>query len=563
MAGDAETTGLDPFSPKTQVTHLSHWSNDGQGQSFPVDNHEGMERMARLMATGCTKLFFNAPFDTAMLLKTPVRLTSPVICVLLMAQIALPDEKTKKLKPLCRKYLKDPMLEEIRLKKWLAMNPGKHYGDAPKHIIEPYNLKDSRMALELFYYLSAFFDKHDQWTLLEREMLLMRRVVIPMENRGVNIDLAAVDALKIEVRDALKNMRLRLSGITNNPRFNPNSPQQVLAALTKEGTYRPTRFSNKTGKPKTDKVALLETPSELGTLILQYRKIDKAQTTYLKRLNVPLLRVHFNQGGARTGRFSSSGPNLQNIPRPEESFLGKIRRCFIPRPGCRLLFIDYKQLQLRLAAHFSEEDHMLRAIGDGKDLHDETCKLIFDIKHGHKDWDLLRYLAKTINFSELFGAGPPKIRETILEDTDGRIRLSLATVARHVNEWKAKHPRIMALFTRVAVEVSKTGGVTTPYGRYLPVDPYKSYVGVNYLIQGTEADFMKQKMFLVEDHLKPYKTKLLMTVHDELIFNWHRDELFLAKELKDIMEDYTTFKVPLICSVSYGKNWQDKKKLAV
>jgi len=566
---DTETTGLDVHSSKVQVTNISYWNSSGRGKAFHVSNHEGKNAVALIASDpNITKLMFNAKFDVRMLAKEGINIRSPLICVLIAAQMMLPDELTKNLKQLSRKLLKDPYLEEIRLKKYIRERKinvrERGYADIPGFIIDPYNLKDSKNTLELFYYLMPALDKHHQWTVLEREMLLMRKVVLPMESYGVMLDLEEVDRLKILVRKEIQGIKKQLVTITGLPEFNPNSQTQVLAALRQEGIFRPTRFSNKTGAPKADIIALLEYPSPLGSLVVKYRKIAKAQTTYLKNFDRKILRVSFNQLGARTGRFSSSGPNLQNIPRAkEDSLLSQMRRCFIARPGCRLLFIDYKQLQLRLAAHFSGEEHMLQAINEGKDLHDQTCMLVFERDPKDKDWELMRYLAKTFNFAVLFGAGPERLRETILKDTMGALRLTTHAIARYLNDWKEKHSKIMRLFDTVAMEIATTGGVTTPYGRFLSVDSSASYVGVNYLIQGTEADFIKLKMLVVTEMLKGYKSRMQMTVHDELGFNLHRDETHLVRPVVNAMQDLTTFKVPLVCSVSIGKNWYDKRKVSL
>lgn len=564
VAIDTETTGLDVYDPNVRLTHISHWDNEGKGTAFEVEHHERRKVAAAIIADpNITKLIFNAKFDIRMLHRVNINFKGPVIDVMLMAQMLLPEEKTKGLKHLVRKFLKDPYLEEMRLHKWLRENKIKEYGLAPKHIIMPYALADAKRLMELFAYFSGGMDKYDLWTVLEREMLLMKKVVMPMESYGITTDQEAVSELTIACRNRLKELKQELRAITNNPKFNPNSPAQVVAAVY-DGTVKPTRFSKKTGKPSADNVALLEVPSKLGSLIIQFRKVDKASSTYLRHLHKPLLRVSFNQGGAKTGRFSSSGPNLQNIPRPkEDSLIGSLRKCFVAREGHRLLFVDYKQIELRLTAHYSGEAHMLEAISKGIDLHGLTCRLLFGKTENSPDWDLFRFLSKTLNFAVVYGTGPDKFRSTVLKDTDGKVRITLQQAAKYIGEWKQKHPAVMRLFDDVAMEVAKTGGIVNHYGRYIPVDQYKSYVGVNYKIQGTAADFMKMKMLFVQDLLKDKQTRLVLTVHDELVFDTVVSEKDLAYTIVDTMEDGRTFKVPLLCSAKLGKNWFNPKKLAI
>lgn len=560
---DTETTGLDTFDPQVQVTHASYWTSLGKGAAFEIGNHEKKERLSAYAADPTvTKLMFNAKFDLRMLDKIGIKVRGPLIDVMLIAQLLLPDEKVKNLKHLVRKFLKDPYIEETRLKQWLRANKTKIYGHAPKHIIEPYALADARRTLELFFFLSGGLDKQNLWTVLEREMLLMRKVVLPMETAGVHIDMKGIDPLKIKVREELKPMKTRMCEIAQNPAFNPNSGKQALAALAVEGIFRPTRFSNQTGKPKVDVAALLEFPSELGSLLVKYRKLSKANSTYLKNFDSPLLHVSFNQGGARTGRFSSSGPNLQNIPRADENtLLGQMRRLFVAPRGYRLLCIDYKQIELRLTAHFSQQQHMLDAILSDEDLHGVTCKKMFGIDETHAQWKAKRYFAKTLNFAVLYGIGPDKYRLSVLKDTAGTTRISLVQASSYINDWKLQHPAVMKLFENVALEVAKTGGIENHYGRYMPVESGKSYVGVNYKVQGSAADFLKMKMFAVAKLLRNHETKLIMQVHDELVFRVPVAERSIVCDLLEVMEDKTTFDVPLLCSAKWGPNWFDQQDI--
>lgn len=571
LALDTETTGLRVHDPKVITTHVSWFNHKGQGNVIEVGNTSTITDAQlvtlneRVNDPNNTLLLFNAKFDIPMLAKVGIRPTCHVVDVMLMAQMVKPGEKNKNLKHMSRKFLNDLYLEEIAMKKWMKENPGKVQGHAPRHIVLPYAYKDARRTLELFHFLEAGMDEYELWPVLEREMTLMRHVM-RMERNGVLIDQSRVDELYIQTTREAKAIKDELVKLTKLPKFNPNSSAQV-AKVVYDGSIMPRRFSNKTGKPKVDVVALLESPSTIGSLVVKYRKVTKARSTYLDNLRKVYadgrLRCSFNQGAARTGRFSSSEPNLQNIPRPDNTALGNIRSCFIAGQGKRLLFVDYKQIELRLAAHFSGESHMLDAIRKGIDLHGVTCKRMFNIGEIHPKWDELRYVAKTLNFAVLYGTGGETYRLSVLKDTDGAIRLSLHQATSYIDEWKSKHPAIMALFSRVIDDVAKTGGVTNFYGRFLPVDRFEPYVGVNYKIQGTAADFIKMKMMMVSTWLKAnnLKTMMLMQVHDELVFELYKEERWIIPRLVKLMEDRSTFQVPLICSVSIGKNWQDKKEL--
>ena len=507
---------------------------------------------------------FNAKFDMRMLEKQGVFVDNNLIDVLLMAQMVLPDEDQHNLKHLSRKILKDPYIEEINLKKWLKLNNEKVYGKAPKSIILPYAMADAKRTLELFVVLSTAFDKHHLWHILEREMFLMRQVVMPMEAYGAAIDTDAVQELAEKTTREQASLKQQLIELTGDKKFNPNSSKQVAQHIYKDAA--PTRFSRKTGAPKTDIIALLESHSPIASLVVQYRASSKSVSTYLSHLRKPIIHTSLNQGGTCTGRFSSSGPNLQNIPRPgKANLLAEVRKVFVARPEDRLLFIDYSQIEMRLAAHFSQEPHMLDAIQNGKDLHDETCIVVFDKKPSSLDWELYRYLSKTLNFSVLYGTGPGKLRETVLKQTQGKVKLTELQAFKFIQTYKSKNTKIMQMFADVAKEISNTGGVRNFYGRFVPVDLSRAYVGVNYKIQGTAADFIKYKMLLVNQFLKEThsKIKMMLQVHDELIFNLPKQNAKQVREIVRIMEDHSTFCVPITSSVSYGPNWMDKKKLVL
>lgn len=508
-------------------------------------------------------LLFNAKFDLPMLEKVGIRPKCIVLDVMLMCQMVFGNEKTHGLKHMSRKFLKDPYLEEVVINKWRKQNGMKPHGEAPRHIVEPYALADARRTVELFVYLCAPMRKWKLWPILRHEMKLMR-VVRKMETAGVLIDADAVDRLSIQVDKRLKKIKDRLSHLTKNPEFNPNSHQQVVASVF-DGSVTPVRFSKKTGQPTVDEITLLEQPSEIGSLVVQYRKIAKAKTTYLKNFQKTdgsgRIRVSFNQCGARTGRFSSSGPNLQNIPRPGDDSLGKLRSCFIAEPGKRLIFIDYSQIELRLTAHFSKEKSMLEAINNGYDLHSSTCKKVFNKTEEDEDFERWRYLAKTLNFAIIYGTGADTFRTTVLKNTGGKIKLTLQESADIISNYKSTHPHIEELFSSVINEVSRTGGVKNYYGRFMQVEKHQPYKGVNYKIQSTAADFMKLKMLEVDKFLKDKETRLVLTVHDELAFEVPKSENRIWWTIAEIMEDHTEFRVPLTTSVAIGKNWMDKREL--
>lgn len=381
-----------------------------------------------------------------------------------------------------------------------------------------------------------------------------------MEDMGITVDRKQCKEFIEQVDTELFRIKKELTKLSGIPSFNPNSNPQV-SKLIYSGNAFPTRFSNKTGEASTDKIALLEIGTHEAKLILEYRTLGKAKSTYLKKFATSSGIIHpsFNTVGAITGRFSSSNPNLQNIPRPKESFLGRVRSCFKPREGKLLFFVDYDQIEIRLGAHFSGDEKLRKAIRRKEDIHSRSCKNVFGITEQAKDWDLKRYIAKTLNFAMWYGAGPNTFKNTLLREAG--ITISIMEAVEYVEKYKAENPAMMNLFREIDNEVWEKEGITNPYGRYIKVPRSQSYIGVNYLIQSTAADVLKDAMLRVDKVIKGSRTNLILTIHDELVFELDKKDKELIPVIKETMEVLDLFSVPLTCSLSVGKDWGHKIKI--
>jgi DNA polymerase-1 len=519
------------------------------------------------------KLFYNAKFDVPMLMKEGYKIRGPVWCLLIMAQMVLPEEHQHGLKHIARKISKVKYEEVDRLKAWMGKGKNKRpMWEAPAHILGPYALRDAKETFDLWPPLYEGLKDWGMVSLYKREMKVMR-VVSKMEKRGLLVDRERTTGLLKKCDKELKSLKIRLCELTEDWKFNPNSPIQVAKQVYSKGVYC-SRYTDK-GQPSTNRVSLLELNTELARGVARYRELSKSGGTYLRNLikgmdEQGIFRAAFNQAVAITGRFSSSGYggqkfNLQNIPRPNDrkGVLGRIRECIISRPGYRLFFFDMDQIEMRLNAHFTEDERMIATILKGGDLHDLTCRRMFKLKKSSKKWKVMRYLAKTLNFLVIYGGRERRLQETIYDQTEGELSIPLEDCADHVQAYWEAHPDLQTLFDTIAEEVARTGGVTNPYNRFSPVQASKSYVGVNYLIQGTAADYLKKAMLKCDAILKGKRSNMLMTIHDELVFEIHYTEKGLVPLLRDAMEDYDTFDVPLTASVEMGYRWGKKKKVIV
>lgn len=575
IAVDTETSGLDVYSPTTHVLLTSVWTDEGKGHVYKQPAYPGLDQGLSwwLSEESITKLYWNAKFDIRFLRKHGYKLAGPYIDVSLVARLLYTYEQQFTLKHFARKFLEVLYTEETELKKYIRahkLDVKTHgYAEIPDRILFPYCLRDSQSTLELFFFCKERLKEHPGLkNILKREHKI-QKISARMEGIGINLDPERCRRLLGKAEKRLAVIREDLCGRAHNPSFNPNSSRQV-ADLVYNGSVSPARFSDKTGLPSVDAVALLQSGSPVGALVTEWRQTSKAVSTYLKpfiRLTErnPTIHPSLNSSGTITGRFSSSGPNLQNIPRPKKSVMGMLRSCFVAREGFEFLFCDFDQIELRLAAHFAKEQSMLDAIHAGKDLHGETARRMFGVTPEDKTWEFHRYLAKTLNFSILYGTGSQKFCDTVLKQSSmfgEPIVLDVSEAYNYIARYKETHPGIMNLFTVIDTEVRQTGGVKNPYGRFIYVNEWKSYTGVNYLIQSTAAEVMKDALMNTWKFLKGKKSRLLLTVHDELIFEISHQERKIMPVLRELMENNTDFSVPLTCSASFGPNWGEKTKLS-
>jgi DNA polymerase I len=307
---------------------------------------------------------------------------------------------------------------------------------------------------------------------------------------------------------------------------------------------------------------------ELPRLILDWRGLHKLKSTYIDAL--PQLvhpatgRVHtcFNQAVAATGRLSSSDPNLQNIPIRTE--LGRrIRRAFVASPGNVLISADYSQIELRVLAHLAGEEALADAFRAGEDIHDRTALKVFGPESG-LDAHELRRRAKIINYALLYG----KTAFTLAKD----IGVTKDAAQEFIDAYFAGFPRVRGFIEDTLQRARETGVVKTLFGRRRLVPELNSRNGqiraaaervtVNMPIQGTAADILKKAMIDLHGELpkRGLRTRMILTVHDELLFEGPQEEAETASEVvREHMESTVALTVPLTVDVGFAENWRDAK----
>jgi DNA polymerase-1 len=397
-------------------------------------------------------------------------------------------------------------------------------------------------------------------------------VLYQMEADGVGLDCAVLEALSKECGVKMAQVEESLHRIAGGP-FNINSPKQLGEVLF-ERLKLPVIKKNKTG-PSTDEEVLtkLSRQHALPAMILEYRQMAKLKSTYLDALPVLInpqtgrLHATFNQAGAETGRLSSNNPNLQNIPIRTE--LGqRIRKAFVPyESGHLLLAADYSQIELRILAQLSGDESLKEACqGDG-DIHRQTASLMFDIPESKVD-DKMRYAAKRINFGIVYGISS----FGLAKDLD----VSVSQAQDFIDKYFLRYPKVRSFLDGEIQKARDLGYVTTQFGRrrYLP-DIHNRNMGlrqfaerqaINAPMQGTAADLIKIAMVKISREMERQKlsSTMIMTVHDELVFDVPRDELKkMAAMVRQEMEGAMGSSVPMKTSLKAGPNWLEMKAIEV
>lgn len=567
LALDTETTAdvrknaVKPWHPTTRLTHLSWWTVSEEGDKKGGVTNK-IETIHKVCESDKIKVFWNAKFDLHILHLAGIKVRGPYLDVLILARLLDTAALKFDLKSWARRHLDVNYIEEIRLKEYCKKERC-CYGDAPARLLKPYALRDAQSTFELW--IKLWKSANGAVRKLFRTEMQVLRCVLEMERLGVQLNIPRAQELIEKARPKLAKLLVEIRDEVGHEDFNPRSTPQLQQILY-DGFVDVQRWT-KTGNPSTDEIALLTHPYDIARKILRYRKLEKFLNTYLKGLidgckRDGCLHPSFNQGGTRTGRFSSSNPNLQNLPRVSKKALGQIRSLIQARHGQVFLFLDYEQVELRVGAHLANEIKMLKALCSGEDIHALTAQTIFHGAKKDKDWWKKRFIGKGLNFAVFYGVGPEGFRAKLLKDSEGRIRITFEQADRYIRRFHDLYPAIQPFYEQVTQEVAETGGITNPFGRFIHVPSETPYVGVNYKVQSTPADLLKVRIPHCVRACSDLSSRLLLVVHDELIFEVpERHVSVAARTLKDIMEEHRMFNVPLTVSAAVGKTWGSKTTL--
>jgi DNA polymerase-1 len=392
-------------------------------------------------------------------------------------------------------------------------------------------------------------------------------VLRDIELEGVNLDVEFLQEYSKVLTAELQRIEKEIYAAAGSE-FNIGSPKQIGEILFGRMAIPYKGSKTKTGQFRTDEATLLDLSAEYPIVksILRYRSLSKLLGTYVDAL--PLLvnpttkRIHssFNQTIAATGRLSSNNPNLQNIPvrTPEGA---EIRKAFVPRDEDHVLLAsDYSQIELRLVAHLSGDEKMLEAFRSGKDIHTATAALIFDVDYAEVTRQQ-RYQAKTINFAILYGAGANRITQ--------ELEITRSEASQLIKQYYERFPGLKAYMNGTVDRAREEGYATTLLGRKRGLRDINSRsslarsnaerMAMNTPIQGTAADMIKVAMIRIHAALKEgnYRTRMILQVHDELVFDAPRSEVatvvpLIEKLMREALDDLD---VPIVVETGQGSNW--------
>ena len=570
FAFDTETTSLDPM--QADLVGLSFATAPGVAWYVPVGHREGAQLpiedvLARVRplfeSPELAKCAHNANYDLSVLRNHGINCRNVDFDTMIAAHLL--SKGALGLKALSLDVLGLEMTPITQLigtgRKQLT------FDQVPIESAVPYAAADADMTGRLRQALGGPVASQGFAHLMTDLEMPLVPVLVTMQRHGIKLDAGALHEMSRDLSQQLQQVQVDLFQ-TIGHEVNLNSPQQLSDVLFKElGLPRTKR--TKTGY-STDANALesLKGMHPLVDQILEYRQISKLKSTYVDALpemiNPATGRIHtsYNQTGSATGRISSSDPNLQNIPIRTE--LGRqVRKAFVAgdSPDWLLFSADYSQIELRVLAHLSQDADLLDAFRKGEDIHSSTASLMFEVPINQVTADMRR-IAKILNFGVIYGLSAHGIsQQTEFNREEG---------ARFIENYFAKYPGINEYIENVKATTRETQYAETVMGRrrYLPdinssnfnVRGAAERMAINMPVQGTAADIMKLAMVRVQNRLERenFRTKMLLQVHDELVFEVPQDEMDGLKELVfDEMSAALDLQVTLKVDAKWGETWGD------
>ncbi len=571
LSFDIEATGRDPMSDT--IVGIALCREKGRSYYVPIrhsgrhaDSYSGSYNVPEAVVIlkpvledpAIAKVGHNLKYDILILKQEGIHVQGMLYDTMVASYLLNPNKPDHSLEDVAREHLahnKRPFAE--------VLGKRQSFAEVPVEEATRYAAEDAELAMELKDILfGKLKDAGLEHLYFDIEMPLIY-ILTDMEEAGIKIDKKRTEELSKELERELEALQSKIYTLAGSA-FNINSPRQLCKVLFEDLGMKPLKKTKTGFSTGMDVLEELAKTHDLPGEILNYRTLYKLKTTYTDTLpeliNERTGRIHtsFNQTVTSTGRLSSSDPNLQNIPIRGE-WGTKIREIFVADQGYLLVSADYSQVELRILAHISEDESLIDAFKNNIDVHARTASEIFGV-HLHAVTADMRRAAKVVNFGIAYGMSSYGLSEAL--------SIAPKEAAAFIEKYFNRHAGVKRYMERTINAAKQHGFVTTLLGRIRPLPEIASTnaatrqqadrLAINTPIQGTAADLIKIAMVRVSDALKAknLSARMLLQIHDELLFEVPEDEIDETRELIATgMESALDLSVPLKVEIGWGKNW--------
>ena len=574
FAFDTETTSLDAM--RAEIVGVSFAIKPFEAAYVPLahaypgapdqlDRNSVLGQLKPLLEDARrAKLGQNLKYDISVCANHGIRISGTLEDTMLQSYVLDSSGTRHDMNSLAKKYLVQDTIhfEDIAGKGAKQLS----FDQIPLEQAGPYAAEDADVTLRLHRELMPKVEAVPSLLQVYRDIEMpLVPVLSRIERAGVRIDSDELNLQSQQLALRCAELEERAYGIAGR-RFNMGSPKQIGAIFFDELNL-PVVAKTPKGQPSTSEAVLeklAEDGHELPGIILEHRGLSKLRSTYTDKLprmiNPDSGRVHtsYHQAVAATGRLSSTDPNLQNIPiRSDEG--RRIRRAFVPEPGCRILAADYSQIELRIMAHLSGDERLLAAFSAGTDIHRATAAEILGLPPQQVTGEQRRS-AKAINFGLIYGMSAFGLAR--------QLSIERGAAQDYIDRYFARYPGVREFMERIRAQAHADQYVQTLFGRRLYLQNINHSNGqlraaaertaINAPMQGTAADIIKRAMIQVDEWIQTERppVRMIMQVHDELVFEVDADALdSVSQRIKSMMQSAAELKVPLIVDVGAGENW--------
>ncbi|MGI9553308.1 MAG: DNA polymerase I [Thermodesulfobacteriota bacterium] len=570
LSVDLETTShLPTFA---EIVGISLTPSPDEGFYVPVAHNTEAEQLERdfvleklkplLEDTSIRKIGQNLKYEVVVFSRYGINLDGIYFDTMLATHLLDSSRQSYKLDKLSLAFLGHTMIsyEDVTKKGKTKLE----FADVDIEEAKNYSCEDSDVAMKLYKILYKDLAENDLEYVYFEKVIKIVPVLAKMEINGVLIKTEFLNSLSKEFETELEKITGSIYSSVGDE-FNINSPLQLRKILF-EKLGLEIKKRTKTGEPSTDHEVLADLSKyhDVPALVLKYRELAKLKSTYVdslpKLINPRTGRLHtsYNAVGTSTGRVSSSDPNLQNIPirSPEGR---RIRKAFVPDKGYLFLSADYSQIELRLLAHFSQDEKLVEAFNTNSDIHSKTASEIFSVDENKVNEDMRR-LAKNINFGIIYGISPFGLSK--------QLGTSVSESKRYIDEYFSRYPKVKDYLEKSIREAQNRGYTITIIGRRRPIPELNSKnrmqrgigerAAINTPIQGSAADIINLAMINIDNKLLDSDCKMILQVHDELIFEVNENKVNKYKDkIKKEMESAYQINVPIKVEIGEGHDWAE------